>query len=165
MTSKFGTFQHHGDKGFTLIEILTVIGLISMIAGFALSTNIGSLRAFSFRDDRDELVSVLQKARSEAMNGICLGGCTGGASHGVHLESGKYVLFQGGSYAARDTETDEIHTLSGATALSGATDVVFERLSGDAVLSPAGSAIMVQSSDGHASTIKINAEGQITWTN
>ena len=80
-------------RGFTMIEILVVIGLFAIAGGFALWVSMESYRGSSFFADRDMFVAVLQRARAEAVNNVCLGaGCTDGKPHGVHIQSDAYIL-------------------------------------------------------------------------
>jgi Tfp pilus assembly protein FimT len=153
-----------GESGISVIEILLVMGIVSVIAAFSMSFSLDSYREYSFRNSRDMLVSVLEKARSQSINNICLGSaCSNGKSHGVHLQSGSYVIFQGPNWAGRDTNLDEtIQIDSPAIQISG-TDIVFLQLSGDT--SSAGGTITMSDITGHISVITANAEGRIAWTN
>jgi len=62
---------------------------MGIITAFGLVMNMNAFRGFSFRNDRDTMVAALQKARSQAINNICLGtGCTDGKPHGVYFIKG-----------------------------------------------------------------------------
>lgn len=152
--------------GFTLLEVLVVMGIMSILGGFALIVSLDVYRGFAFRTERDMLISVLHKARSQSMNNMCLGtGCTDGKPHGVHVSTGAYIVFQGASYASRDVAVDEVVPAENAAARitpGSLSEVVFAQLSGSAA--PVGS-IGLTDSAGHISTTTINSEGQITWTN
>ena len=144
------------------MELVIVIGLLTAIVGISMLASIDMYRAHLFRGDRDMLIGVLQKARSRAMNNICLGsGCSDGKPHGVHFEAGEYVLFQGTSYSASDP-LNEHFSVNDNVAISGLADVVFSQLSGDAA--PEGD-ITIADDAGHTSVITVNNEGQILWTN
>ena len=159
------TYRHNSvQQGFTLLEVLMVTGIMTMVGGFALIVSMDVYRSFSFRTERDMLISVLHKARSQSINNICLGtGCTDGRPHGVHVTTGQYVIFQGASYATRDASVDEVVLAqSGAAKIapSSLTDVVFTQLSGAAL--PVGTIGLLDDA-GHVSATTINSEGQITW--
>ena len=155
--------------GFTLVELLVVIGLFAVIGSITLIESMSSFRGSSFRSERDMLVATLYKARSQAANNICLGStCTDGKPHGVRFAGDHYTLFQGGSYAARDPALDE--TIAPRYAISfgpgSITDVVFQQLSGDATTSPPNVwNINLVDSAGKSSAIELNSEGRIRWTN
>ena len=153
-----------GRQGFTLIEILVVIGLLTFVGGFTLIVSMDSFRGYSFRSERTMLVAVLQKARSQAVNNMCFGaGCTDGKPHGVHIAAGSYTIFQGASYVAGDPLNEVVVPQSKAIALSGTTDVVFTELSGAATTLPAGiEGIRIKDTTGKdSSLVTINAEGRI----
>lgn len=155
-----------GAAGLTLIEIIVVIAIFTILGGLGLMVSMDSYRGYAFRGERDSLITVLQKARSESMNNMCRGAtCTTGKLHGVALQPGQYVLFQGTSYATRDTALDE-YVASGYAGVHAApgslTEVVFDQLSGDVHLP---GTITLLGDDGHTSTITVGGEGEITWTN
>lgn len=159
-------------RGFTLLEIIVVIALTAFIAGFALIVSLDDYRGFGFRNERDVVVAVLQKARSQAVNNMCFErgsiSCTDGKPHGAYFgNDGEYVIFQGASYASRDADADEIiDAKDGGTGVSGFTEVVFERLSGDASTNPSGiRTLTVTDESGRASVFTVEASGRIWWTN
>jgi hypothetical protein len=103
----------------------------------------------------------MQKARSQSENNVCLGsGCTEGKPHGVAFQSDRYVMFQGLTYASRDTAQDEfVEANPGITRTSAFTEVVFSQLTGDANTS---GTIML--ADGvRSAQISINYAGRISW--
>lgn len=153
-----GTFVQFKTYGFTLLEILVVIGLFTLLGGAALLVSMETYHGSNFRADRDLFVAALEHARAEAMNNVCLGTCTDGKSHGVHLESGQYVIFQGTLYDTNDPQNAvfKIHT----TAIQGGGDIIFSQLSG----ATTATSTMLSDGAGHTSLVTINSEGQITWT-
>lgn len=168
MFNKFNTYNWKvkSGAGFTLLEVLVVMGIMTILGGFALIVSMDAYRGFAFRAERDMLISVLHKARSQSMNNVCLGtGCTDGKPHGVHVETGQYVIFQGASYATRDSAVDEVIVASnGAASISplSLSNVMFTQLSG--VATPVGTIGLIDTA-GHISTTTINSEGQISWSN
>lgn len=158
-------------RGFTLIEVLIVMALIVFVAGFGLIVNMESYRATSFRTERDTLVALLQKARSESINNMCFSAaCTGGKPHGIHMGAHQYVLFQGESYATRDVALDEVvgaRYLGLTTTAPSFNDIVFSRLAGTTTPNPGGTQTLtlVDSAGVETSVITVSLEGQISWTN
>lgn len=152
------------SRGFSLIEILVVIGLLTIVGGFGAVVSLDGLGSSYFTNDKDSVITVLQKARSRAVSNMCFGGCTDGSAHGVHFDHGTntYILFQGTEYSASDPH-NETATLNPGTTLAGVTDVVFEKLSGSASTSP-GSSLTITDSAGRTTQIDFNLEGRISWT-
>ncbi|MEK7071436.1 MAG: GspH/FimT family pseudopilin [Patescibacteria group bacterium] len=150
------------DKGFTLIEIALVVGLVTIVASVGMFFDFDSFRAHSFYTDRDALISALQHARSEAISNVCRGSCTDGLPHGVNILDDKYIIFQGADYSSADHNQDAVLDANPNVAHGGMDEIVFRQLSGDAV-SP-GDITLRDNLGGRKSTISINSEGQIIWT-
>lgn len=147
-------------RGFTLVEMLIVIGLISMLGSVVLFIDLSSYRGDAFRAERTTLVTLLEQARADALNNV------GEEEHGVAIfpsdEPGSYVLFDGPSYVA-GSSTNRTFPTSYEVALDAGspTTIVFEQLSGD-VLSPG--VITLRDPNRNITTdITINHEGTIIW--
>ena len=159
--------RKNNQGGFTLIEMIIVLALITIVGGLGLYFGLDNLKGYSFHSDRDVLVSLLQHARSEAISNICRGeDCTDGKHHGVFVRPPEhpdsYVVFQGENYINRDQDYDITIDVSNSTYVSGMTEIIFERLSGNATTI---GDINLTDDRNHTSTISINSEGQILWTN
>ncbi len=118
-------------------------------------------KSYAFNSERDTIVSILQKARSQSLSNICLGGlCSAGQAHGVHFALDQYVIFQGPVYNQNSISNQPVTSATGITH-SGITDVVFDQLSGNAHFAPAGN---LNLTDGRRNeVISLNNEGQINW--
>ncbi len=152
-------------KGFTLLEVLIILGLISVVGALGLIISLDDYRAFHMHNERDMVVAVLHKARSQAINNMCFGaGCTDGKPHGVYFgHAGNYIIYQGTSYAARDTSVDEvIEAKDDAATVTGASDVTFAPLTGNVT---ATRTVTVTDISGRVSAITIEPEGRVWWTN
>ena len=149
-------------QGFTLIECLIVVAIMTTVAAGGLLLSMDSYRGYSFRNDRDSLISLLQHARAQAIGNVCLGDvCMAGADHGVAIKTDRYVLFQGSSYATRDVEQDIVVPSSPNSDKVGLEEVVFSALSGDPLQT---GEISLMDVSVQGSIITIGDEGQITWT-
>lgn len=140
--------------GFTLIEIIVVLTIISFIAGLALVISMDSYGSHNSKIEQDKLLGVLQKARSQSLANM------NQKPHGVYFDasSTQYTLFQGPDYASRDTSFDLPFTLLNPPySLSGATSVVFSQLTGTTTQT----SVSLNDSIHPVFNICINGEGQI----
>jgi prepilin-type N-terminal cleavage/methylation domain-containing protein len=153
------------SSGFTLMEVLVVMAIFILIAGIALYVSMDSYRSFVFRSERDTIINVLQRARSQAVSNVCLGACNGndGQKHGVHFDTAgkKYVIFQTTSnYIGRDISVDLVVPINSSTMVftpNPPADIIFNRLDG----STTGGSFAISETAAHSSQIIVNAEGQI----
>lgn len=151
-------------KGISLIEVIIAIGLIGLIGSIVGNTHIDEFRQYSFADERNILVSSLQKARSQSMQNICLGSeCTKGLPHGIHFEENFYVIFQGHTYDPSDPQ-NEIILFDKETDVISPSDIIFNPLSGIASTTPLDTWDIVLLHGSFIATTTINVEGLITWT-
>lgn len=142
-------------KGFTFIEVLIVIALIGFLAVMGIIIGLDSFQRYDQRSERDLLVSLLEKARSEAVNNI------GEHAHGLHFDPASpanYVLFRGNIFGSAP-QYDLSVPRNQAVAVSGLTDVVFTQLSGTPTVTPVPDIVI----SGVNSPVTINAEGGINW--
>lgn len=155
------------DKGFTLIEILVVIAILTLVLSLSMILSLDDYRGYTFRDERDKVISILEKARSQAINNICVDpSCDDGASHGVHIINNTFTEYEGEDWGTRHTAIDEVTEIGPSINVSGISDVIFSQLSGDATTTPKTiSNITLSDVSGHNSVITINTEGNISWTN
>ena len=154
-------------RGFSMLEILVVLGMFTIVAGFGLLVSMETYRGSNFHSDRDLLVSLLQRARAQSINNLCSGStCADGKPHGVHIDAANYayVLFQGSTYIPGDplnSSFDSDRSSSRDILPLGVSDVIFSQLTGTT-----SSVISITLTGGaRTSTISISPEGQITWTN
>ena len=152
-----------GERGFTLIEVVIVLALVAFVANDALLISFDAYRANSYRNERSTFIALLQHARAQSMHSVCLAAvCSQAPAHGVAIRSGRYVLFEGASYASRTVDLDSIIDESPLTVHAGISEVIFQPSSGH-FFTPGD--IILSAPDGHVSIITIGAEGQISWTN
>ncbi len=151
-------------RGFSLLEILVVIGLLVVIGGFGIIVSMDGLGASYYTNDKDSIISALHKARSRAVSNMCFGGCTDGSAHGIHFDhvNKTFTVFQGEVYQAAHA-LNEVSDLNPSSVTAGVTDVVFEKLSGSASTSP-GSFVTITDTTGRTSQIDFNVDGRISWT-
>jgi prepilin-type N-terminal cleavage/methylation domain-containing protein len=150
----------HVQAGFTLMEIMIVIGLIAVVMSMSLFMDINGYRGDAFRSEEDTLGTALQTARSDALNNI------DEKRHGVAIHPGGYdgyVIFEGDNYASRDVSKDESTKSSYNVSFTPTTpsEVVFDQLTGDANYD--GDITLMDPQRNMTANISINHEGKISW--
>lgn len=149
-------------KGFTLMEVIVTISLISILLSLGLILSMDVFRGTVFRSTRQVLVSSLTTARGRAVSNLYQ------STHGVCYLAPNFVIFRGTSYSATSPYNETIEgnpavTLSSAgnffTCGSGA-GIVFSQLA--ATTSNTGMITVTES--GHADeTVSVNGLGTILW--
>ncbi len=154
------------QNGFTLIEVMITIFIFAVILGLGLFISFDFYKSFSFRSERDVVLSVIQKARSQSLNNIDQ------TRHGVHFANPlQYIIFEcnPGSactdYTGADTSKNlpPIDPAFGVTVSGG--DIVFDQLSGNCVSINCATnpATITINTNGKTQTITINSQGRIDW--
>lgn len=141
-------------SGVTVLEILIGISIIAGLASFGFFIALGQYRAYVLESDWKTAASMLQTARSRAMNNI------NGSGHGFYFDADDFVIFQGPSYAGRDPDYDERSPKSVIITVTGPEEIVFNRLRGNLA---AGSGTVTLSNGERSRTITLNNEGLISW--
>ena len=140
------------DKGFTLVEVLVVIAIMVILMGITAPFLVSAYNDYQFRSERDLAVSLIRRARAYSMAG------TNGKDHGLKIASSSYVIFEGTSYAARDTAKDIIDSRNTNITITGASEIVFSYLTGRS-----STAILVLSDGISTASASVNTEGLISW--
>lgn len=115
--------------GFTLLEMLLAIGIVTIIAALSMASLANFNRDKALAIEAEKVLSLVAKARSLTL------AAKDDSVYGVHFEAQKAVLFKGGSYNANDS-TNQIQPLNGevniatVALIGGGADVVFRKLSG-----------------------------------
>lgn len=142
-------------KGFTLVELLVVIGILAVI--FAISAPYFSTTMVSNDAKASALDAgdALREAQSSAMSGY------NGGKFGVHFETSKFVFFQGDAYATTDAN-NKVHAMSGEVAISwpgGAPslNIKFANSRG----TPDWSGTVTFTTTGSTATVTVNSAGMI----
>ena len=139
--------------GFTLIEILIVMGILVLVFGFAVASGLDFYGSQSLVAERDVVVNLLRTARGSALENI------NQSDQGVFIDSTQYVLFEGSSYASRNQSLDAIYPRSKGVTITGPGEIVFTALEGRSNVS---GTISIASGNGNAN-VSVNSEGRVNW--
>ncbi|MBI4086216.1 MAG: prepilin-type N-terminal cleavage/methylation domain-containing protein [Candidatus Liptonbacteria bacterium] len=140
-------------KGFSIIEILIVMAILTIIAGFVAGVGSNFYNNQALIGERDSVIGLLRSARTRAINNI------NQASHGVYIGASQYVAFDGESYAARKQDYDAVFPRSLGATIMGPSEIVFKAIEGTSNVS---GTITISSGIGSV-TISLNGEGMVNW--
>lgn len=144
--------------GFTFIELLIVLGIMSIIALVALPFFSNSISRNDLQTSAWQLANDLRRARSAAM------AAQSNSAWSVHLQSDRHVLFVGTTYNASDpnnliTLLPATITLSAITLNGGGSDVRFSKIKGQTT--DFGTITILDNNSGQSLVVSVNAAGHI----
>ena len=121
-----------GRRGFTAIELVVVVAILSLIIGVVLAQFSKSREREVLKSATNNILSSVQKARSQTLASL------DSSSYGVHFESSQVIIFKGVSFSSGDPDNEVMPiigpatisnvTLGGVSGSSG--EIYFSRLSG-----------------------------------
>jgi len=138
-------------KGFTLLELLLVIGAAILIAAFTIPVGVRFFQNQILDETTSSILGALRRAQNQAISQ------KNDSVFGVKFLSGSYVLFQGNSYGSRIQSEDESFSLPGGITTAGIEEVVFAKLTG--IPNTTGTLTIISGND--SQTLNINAQGSI----
>jgi prepilin-type N-terminal cleavage/methylation domain-containing protein len=142
------------QKGFTLIELILVIAIMTIVAGATLPLSYKFLTQNDLELATQKIVQSIRRAEFLAASG------NSDSTWGVHVATTDVTLFNGTGYLARDLSKDEKLSFDNVVTLGGTTDFVFQKLSGYPISS---GTITLTSQDNVVKTIIINNRGLIEY--
>jgi len=141
------------DKGgFTLIETLVALALGATLLGSGFFITLSTMKKTSLIHERDLIVSLLLKARAEALAN------TDESPHGLHITPLTFVLFDGATYVATDP-TNRVFPRQSVALLAGDDTVVFLPLHGNTNSEKT----ITLTHESNTARIVINTYGRIEW--
>lgn len=142
------------QDGFTLLELLLSVIILTLIAGFSLPFYVSFQQRNELDTTTNLTVDMLRRAQNYARSG------DGDSQWGVATQGGQLTVFKGATYAARDTTEDEAVAIPGSISASGLAEVTFSKLRG--IPSTTGS-ISLASTVNTTRTVTINAMGTVSY--
>jgi prepilin-type N-terminal cleavage/methylation domain-containing protein len=145
--------KYKDDRGFSLVEILVVIGIFSILATISVSTYTNFKAHNSLEVTSNGLVEALRFAQlnSQAVNGD--------SKWGVKILENEMIIFKGSTYDSREISADQNIALVSGVVPSGLSEIIFEKVSGKT--STTGTIILTNNSG--EKNILINEKGTITY--
>lgn len=116
-------------RGVTFLELIIAVGILGLLLAVITPSFLNFRRNSILNTETQEVITIINKARLSAMSS------KGDMKYGVHLESGKIVLFPGTIYTGGASGNEE-HILNSALTFSvitvngGGANVVFEKITG-----------------------------------
>ncbi len=146
------------SKGFTLTELLIVMGILAIIFTFTAPNLLHFQRRSALNTTTDTLLTDLKSQQIKAMVGDTEGRATTD-NYGVHFDTNKYTLFHG-SYSSSDTTNFDVK-LDPSLQFSSVTSVIFSKGSGEVASAPI-SVVLDDTTNTDQKTIQTNVYGAIT---
>jgi len=111
--------------GFTLIEVLIVLGMLAIFATMGLVFSFDSYRGYLFRSEYTTTVNLLAKARNRAINNF------NESCHGVAILAGEYRIFRSATCDTDNIDSFESFPRNNALTLTGPEEIMFDQLTGN----------------------------------
>lgn len=151
--------QAKHKTGFTLIEILIVIAILSVLFGISIQIFSSMTKAQSLDKDVENVYSALLRARNQTING------ESGSNYGIYFASSSVTSFRGTTYTP-EAAGNEVFLFANKTYISstnltgGVVDMYFKKISGQPTAT--GTIVFKISTDSSLQkTILINGTGLV----
>lgn len=149
------------QRGFTLTELIVIVGIIAILSGLISVNLLGVQHGSSLTSNVTQLLADIHHQRYLALSGV-----NGISAHGIHFDNQQYVLFDGATYNAGNpsnavTTLPQNITLSDIGFPNGT--VLFAAETGEIVgfASPSAVVSVMEVNSGRKQTIHLNALGTV----
>lgn len=139
-------------NGFTLLELLLSVALMSLLAGIAAPMYLSLQAENEVAIAATTVADVLRRGQIRAQ------AVDGDSAWGVEMVSSTITLFKGNNFAARDQNFDENYKLTATIKLSGLSYVVFNKFSG---WTTASGTVIITHQDGRQKNVSVSELGII----
>lgn len=144
-------------KGFTFVEILMVLAIISILAAILVVSFQNINDHSTLRVSTQEVETALLSARNKTL------ASENDSVYGVHIDERRVIEFMGPTYSSTTPTTTAYAFMGPVTATStlssGGADIVFSRLTGYA--NATGTVTLLNTKSGATSSVVIHASGLI----
>ncbi len=159
---------YNSERGFTLVELGIVFGIIALLSGFVTFNFVNVQKTTSINSVIDTLVSDMKSQQTKAMVGS--GGSGVGNSYGIYFQSDRYILFTGTTYSSTNSSNFTVMLGSNIEFVNSTfpnNSLVFLRQSGELnVFIDGMNTITIQNTQGlNKKTITVNQYGVVTKIN
>ena len=142
-------------RAFALLELLLVIGLIAA----AVFLYLPYLRNFQKANDLSLAVEIVSQSIKRAQTRALV--AESDSHWGVKIEASRAVVFKGPSFTGRDPSFDETLGFP-QMVISGSSEIIFQKVSGEVALGPGQSAHNTSLSNGtNVQTLTISSSGVV----
>lgn len=142
------------QKGFTLLEVLLVLGTLAIIAGISVPLALGYQAKYSAGRVETELGQTLRRAQTYARAMYY------DSEWGVRVNGGEVVLFQGLTYLDRNPDFDERYDIPRSVTVDGLEEVVFAKLSGQPDIT---GTFQISAESGDQKQVEVNEVGMVEY--
>lgn len=141
------------QRGFTLLEILLVVALISAMVGITSPVLVRLQRSNDLQVAQQALVQAHRRSQQLAR------ASKNDQTWGVEAQTGSITTFMGTSYALRDPSYDEVFSISPSITISGVGETVYSKT----FVTPSVTGSTTLTGDGVSRITTINAEGTVEY--
>lgn len=129
----------NNTRGFSLIELILVIALLSIILGITTVTLFRPVAKANLNTVSTNIFSLLREAQNQAIN-TDTSGDPQSNEYGIHFETDSYTLFKGSTYISSDSSNFVVTTKNNISISPSlpcpsppedCNNVVFEKISGE----------------------------------
>jgi len=140
-------------KGFSLIEVLVAIAIISVIS----SIGVGGYSFFKASSEIDlnsqQVANLIRSSQKKAK------AVRDDSAWGIDINASRVIIFQGSNFSSRDTNHDQTTSIKGLTSASGVTQIIFSKMTG----LPDVSGTLTLGNGASTKNIQINEEGLVSY--
>lgn len=148
-------FVKKNKKGFTLVEMILAIAMLFVLFGIASPF----YQKYQSKNDLDlAVISVAQNLRRAQ---TLAQGMDANSDWGLYLQSGNMTVFQGTSYATRNSIFDEVISAPSVIVPSGLSEIVFTKFTG--LPASVGTVTLTNTSINEVKNITINSKGMVDY--